>query len=144
MRRILKKLNLQVQVEDSLELTNDVTIDLSGLATEWRIATNQIISDKEAVLVVNLKKYGRSQMLSDRFLTTFKAETYLLGVAGSNIMYLDFINAKGDTQRLYIDITAYLSSWNTEEVTVNIKVNAKDNTYKIERWGDQSTEVELD
>ena len=144
MRRVLKKLNLQVQIEDSLELTRDVSIDLSGLATELRIASNQIISDKQAVLLVNLKKYGRSQQMVNRYLTTYTGESYLLGVTGSNIMYLNYTNAKEEEQRVYIDVTGYLSNWSTDEVTVHIKVNAKDNTYKIERWGDQTTEVELD
>ena len=144
MRRVLKKLNLQVQIEDSLELTHDVSIDLSGLATELRIASNQIISDKQAVLLVNLKKHGRSQQMVNRYLTTYTGESYLLGVTGSNIMYLNYTNAKEEEQRVYIDVTGYLSNWSTDEVTVHIKVNAKDNTYKIERWGDQTTEVELD
>lgn len=144
MHRVLKKLNLQVQIEDSLDLTNDVNLDISGLATELRISNNQIITEKQAVLVVKLKKFGRSQQLVDRYLTTYKAESYLLGVAGANIMYLNYINSKGEDQRIYVDVSGYLSAWNTDEVTVSIKVNARDNSYKIERWGDQTTEVELD
>lgn len=135
MRRILKKLNFVVVVEETAELLRPCVVDMSGMAYRKKLWDMSIDELDEAVQIFSLVKHGR-YLNDERCLTAFRGSVYCLGTVGRNILYLTVYDADNRKLVLKYDITPYLTEWSTFEETVHIRINlvGDEQMFEIEGW----------
>ena len=141
LRRLLRTINFVVNVFDYKEIMKPVSLDLSGVASVMRLHDEAIDPDSEAILCLQATKQGRDAENELGMHTIFKTSCYVLGVTGNNVAHVYFYNYRDELQRVQVDLTAYLSSWNTEEAVVYINLNAFQNTGMVERWDSVSSDI---
>lgn len=123
--RLLKKINFIVVVGDKKELTENIHMNISGVANRLKIWNQKVDTSDEAVILFDLKKRGR-HLNNENFLTSYQGSAYVLGITGRNILYMTFTDGDGKERLVKLNLTKYLSDWDTEEVTVRMFINVWD------------------
>ena len=141
LKRLLRTVTFVVNVFDYKEIQKPIQFDLSGIASVMTLHNEEIDPDSEAILRLVAKKQGREAESELGMHTIFKRKTYVLGVAGNNVANVYFYNYRDELQRIQVDLTSYLASWDTEETVVYLNLNAFQGTGTVERWDSVSSEI---
>ena len=141
LKRLLRTVTFVVNVFDYKEIQKPIQFDLSGIASVMTLHNEEIDPDSEAILRLVAKKQGREAESELGMHTIFKAKTYVLGVAGNNVANVNFYNYRDELQRIQVDLTSYLASWDTEEAVVYLNLNAFQGTGTVERWDSVSSDI---
>lgn len=134
LHRLLKKLTFIVNIFDYQELTHNVAIEMSGVASRMLLHNEKPEADSEAILRTRINKLGREAQTELGVHTTFKGTVHVLGVTGYNILSLAFVDCRGVEKMLELDITSYLKTWDTEEAVVYVNINSPQEYANLERW----------
>lgn len=141
LRRLLRTINFVINVFDYKEVIKPISLDLSGVATAMRLYDEAIDPDSEAILRLEPVKQGRGAENELGMHTIFKTSCNVLGVIGNNVANVYYYNYRDELRRVQVDLTSYLSSWNTEEAVVYINLNAFQNSGMVERWDSVSGDI---
>ena len=141
LKRLLKTVTFVLNVFDYKEIQKPVQFDMSGIASVMTLHNEEIDPDSEAILRLEAHKQGREAESELGMHTIFKAKTYVLGVAGNNVANVNFYNYRDELQRIQVDLTSYLASWDTEEAVVYLNLNAFQGTGTVERWDSVSSDI---
>lgn len=134
LKRLLKKITFVVNIFDYKELTENVDVSISGVASKMLLHNGEVDADSQAILSTSIAKFGKEAESELGVHTTYKGTAYVLGVAGNNVVDISYTDSRGDSQQAQVDVSSYLKSWDTEEAVIYININSMLQESSVERW----------